>query len=271
MIFAPASDYEQHYNPSQRMKWVLQPGTVVFCDFDGPIVDVSERYYQTYRLSLAETFAQYLTRGERLQLSMLTKEQFWQLKCDRTPDIEIAAQSGLQGEQIDLFLQQVQQIVNRPALLHQDDIQPGVRWALSHLCNRGIQVVLVTLRQQEQVESIVHAAGLAPAFSGIFGAQDEQAAYQNHADHKTALLQDAIADAQRQGWCPGWMIGDTEADVLAGQALNMPTVSLTCGIRSRMYLEQFQPDLIHQNLLSAVHYLLGYRVRATMPAFSYAG
>ena len=25
---------------------------VVFCDFDGPIVDVSERYYQTYRKGL---------------------------------------------------------------------------------------------------------------------------------------------------------------------------------------------------------------------------
>ena len=25
---------------------------VVFCDFDGPIVDVSERYYQTYRQGL---------------------------------------------------------------------------------------------------------------------------------------------------------------------------------------------------------------------------
>ncbi len=270
MTLATAPNDEQ-YPFSQRLKRVLQPGTVVFCDFDGPIVDVSERYYQTYRLSLSETFAQYLARGERPQLSLLTKEQFWQLKCDRTPDIEIAAQSGLRGEQIDLFLQQVQHIVNRPTLLHQDEIQPGVRWALSHLCNRGIQVVLVTLRQQQQVESIVHTAGLAPAFSAIFGAQDEQAAYQNHADHKTVLLSDAIAYAQRRGWRPGWMIGDTEADVLAGQALDIPTVSLTCGIRSRIYLEQFQPDLIHQNLLSAVHYLLGHQVQAAVPALPYAG
>lgn len=271
MTFAPASKYEQYYAVHPWNRRTLDSKTVVFCDFDGPIVDVSERYYQTYRISLTETCAQYLAQGERLTVTPLSKARFWQLKCDRTPDIEIATQSGLHGQQIDVFLQQVQQIVNRPALLHQDEIQPGVRWALSHLCNRGIPVVLVTLRQQQQVEAIVHASGFAPAFKAIFGAQDEQAAYRNHADHKTALLKSAIADAERQGWRPGYMIGDTEADVLAGQALNVPTVSLTCGIRSRLYLEQFRPDLIHQNLLSAVHYLLGYQSRRAIPALSYAG
>jgi phosphoglycolate phosphatase-like HAD superfamily hydrolase len=52
------------------------------------------------------------------------------------------------------------------------------------------------------------------------------------------------------------MIGDTEADILAGQATGVPTIALTCGIRSRRYLQQFDPTLIHTDLLSAMHTLV---------------
>jgi phosphoglycolate phosphatase-like HAD superfamily hydrolase len=52
------------------------------------------------------------------------------------------------------------------------------------------------------------------------------------------------------------MIGDTEADLLAGQAISIPTIALTCGIRSHYYLNQFKPTRIHDDLLAAAHYLL---------------
>jgi phosphoglycolate phosphatase-like HAD superfamily hydrolase len=52
------------------------------------------------------------------------------------------------------------------------------------------------------------------------------------------------------------MIGDTEADLLAGQALSIPTIALTCGIRSHFYLKQFKPTCIHSDLLAATYYLL---------------
>ena len=51
--------------PSGNIK--LMPGfprnfpkpITVFCDFDGPIVDVSDRYYSTYHLALTDTAAFY--------------------------------------------------------------------------------------------------------------------------------------------------------------------------------------------------------------------
>jgi len=232
-----------------------QPLTV-FCDFDGPIVDVSDRYYQTYQLGLAEVQVAYQTTGVTLPIHLLTKKQFWQMKQNRVPDVEIAMRSGLCGEEIDLFLQRVVHIVNQPTLLHQDYLQPGVRRALTMLYAQGARLILVTLRCQHQAIQILNSHGLRSMFSDIWGAQDRDVAYHNHADHKTKLLSEAIASLSDIHPHTAWMVGDTEADILAGQATDIPTIALTCGIRSQTYLKNFEPTRIHSDLLSAAHYLV---------------
>jgi phosphoglycolate phosphatase len=239
----------QSVNQAFHQSFVSQ--LTLFCDFDGPIVDVSDRYYQTYQLGLSEMQALYQQQGTPLPIYSLSKEQFWQMKQERTPDIEIAMRSGLQGLQIEQFLERVKRIVNQPDLLNHDRIQPGVKWALGLLHSQGVKLVLVTLRQQAQAIQLLRDHGLEALFSGIWGASDEDAAYLNQSDHKTLLLQQAAQVFQGEAW----MTGDTEADILAGQSLGIPTIALTCGIRSGSYLQKFQPTRIHADLLSAAHYL----------------
>lgn len=257
-IAAPKLQPPQSYQLQETA--CLSPQLTVFCDFDGPLVDVSNRYYSTYQLGLAHTQAYYQEQGIALPIQVLSKEQFWQMKQGRVADTEIAMRSGLQGKQIDVFLQRVVRIVNQPELLQKDKMQPGVNWALALLHSHGVRLVLVTLRCQCQALQILQNYGLARLFSGIYGTQDAHAAYQNYAEVKTQLLAKAIAEHP----CGGvpitdccWMVGDTEADILAGQALGIPTIALTCGIRSRFYLKQFQPTCIATDLLCAAHYLLG--------------
>ena len=231
----------------------------LFCDFDGPIVDVSERYYSTYQIGLAELQSVYRAAGVTLPVRILSKEQFWSMKQERTPDAEIAMRSGLQGQQIDQFMQRVNRIVNEPALLHQDQLQPGVRWALALLHAQRVRLVLVTLRCQIQATQMLQSYGLDHVFSEIWGTQDASAAYSNQSDHKTQLLEKAIANLSWVNHSPAhaWMIGDTEADILAGKAMSIPTIAVSCGIRSHSYLQKLQPTRIHTDLLSAVHHLVG--------------
>lgn len=255
----------------------------VFCDFDGPIVNVSDRYYNTYQLALADVQAGNPSNGTTLPIHLLSKRHFWHMKQNRVPDVEIAIRSGLRDEQIDLFLSRVIQIVNQPALLHQDFLQPGVRWALSLLHSQGMRLVLVTLRCQEQVDQLLQSYDLAHLFSGVYGTQDCGAAYTNRADQKTQILTEILTNSSNSGQAIAagsgsgntslrspcaWMIGDTEADVLAGQAVGIPTIALTCGIRSRIYLEQLQPTRIHNDLLSAAHYLVGQRNHSVLPCYA---
>lgn len=229
-------------------------GMTVFCDFDGPIVNVSERYYSTYQIALGDLVASYQAQGIILPIQVLSKQQFWQMKQDRVPDVEIAMRSGLQGEQIDSFLRNVCEIVNQPSLLNKDQMQPGVSWALALLHSFGVKLVLVTLRDRTEATQILINYGLARLFSGIYGTDDSQIAYQNYSEAKTQLLSQAIKEHSP---ISAWMVGDTEADILAGQALGIPTIAVTCGIRSSYMLKKFQPTHIHSDLLSVAHYLLG--------------
>lgn len=232
----------------------------VFCDFDGPIMDVSSRYYQAYKIALADTQAQCTGQRTTLFTRPLSKKQFWQMKRVRVRDLEIARRSGLPQEQLHFFLQRVHQIVNQPALLQYDRLQSKARQALLSLHSQGVELVLVTLRRQEQVVCILQNCGLAQLFSHICGTQDEGAAYSNYAELKTQLLTKFLGEQPKRSWrnYSAWMVGDTEADILAGQSLNIPTIALTCGIRSCSYLEKFKPTLIHSDLSNAAGYLLEY-------------
>ena len=229
---------------------------VIFCDFDGPIVDVSDRYYQTYRMALSALQAESSHTGASLALHPLDKQHFWQMKQNRVPDIDIATRSGVPESRFEEFLAQVTQLVNQPRLLHRDRLQPGVRWALSLLHGQGVRLFLVTLRCQEQAEDFLHRHGLDDKFVAIRGMCDRAAAYKNQSDHKIHLLENVMDEHAIAPSEAAWMIGDTEADVLAGQANRISTIALTSGIRSHKYLMQFGPTRIHSDLLSAAHYVV---------------
>jgi phosphoglycolate phosphatase len=247
----------------------------VFCDFDGPIVDVSDRYYSTYYQALTDTarFYSELSAPQSTQIdilqafSVLTKAQFWQMKQNRIPDRDIACQSGLSETQINFFLNRVVEIVNRADLLQQDKIQPGVTWALGLLKSQGTKLILVTLRDRDEAIEILEQSGLRQLFTGIYGTSNSQAAYQNYSEIKTQLLKRAMREHQitAKNLDHSWMIGDTEADVLAGQAMGISTIALTCGIRSHHQLTQLQPTRIETDLLCAAHHLVGMNFLLSSP------
>ncbi len=225
----------------------------MFCDFDGPIVDVSERYYQTYRTGLVAIAQQYRHQLELAYLQPLSKAQFWQMKQNRIADIEIAMRSGLPAVLFDPFMQQVERLVNHPSLLQWDQIQPSAQAALNHFRQSGVRLVLVTLRHPRQVKGFLQAQGLTHLVDEVYGAWDVGAAHANRVAQKCELLTEAIAQQQAQGHLThnSWMVGDTEADVLAGQSAGLSTAAIACGVRSASYLQQLKPTELYGCLLTA--------------------
>lgn len=227
---------------------------VVFCDFDGPVVDVSERYYQTYRKGLLATEEQHQTQaGHIFSLRPLPKAQFWQMKQDRRPDREIAACSGMPEELFGTFMQQVERIVNHPSLLRWDRLQPTANSALAYFRSSKVRLVLVTLRHPRQVQDFLRSQNLEGFVDQIYGIPDIKAAHANRVAQKCELLGEAIAQQQALGYLThrSWMIGDTEADILAGQSHGLATAALSCGIRSEAYLGQLNPSSMFDSLLTA--------------------
>ncbi len=227
---------------------------VVFCDFDGPIVDVSERYYRTYRQGLLaiEALAQ-RESNVHLAIAPLSKSQFWQQKQRRVADSEIALRSGVPAEWFEQYMQQVERLVNHASLLRWDRIQPLAKDALLYLKQSRVRLVLVTLRHSRQVNDFLHEQSLAHLIDDVYGASTANAAHENRVDHKCELLATAIAQQDAKGYSTGgsWMIGDTEADVMAAKAMGLPSAALSCGIRSADYLRSLEPTEIHSELLMA--------------------
>ncbi len=243
-------------------KQVAVPKQVVFCDFDGPIVDVSERYYQTYRqglLAIEQQYGQEHLSSSRstFHIRPLSKAQFWQMKQNRVADLEIALRSGLPTDLFEPFMHRVVQIVNHPSLLRWDCLQPKAQIALNYFRACNMRLVLVTLRHPEQVQEFLQAQGLEHLVAEVYGALDVNAAHANRVEQKQALLSKAIAQQKAQGyltqndWQNSWMIGDTEADVLAAQAMGLPSAALCCGVRSRTYLQNLAPSKMYNCLMTA--------------------
>ncbi|MEM8502085.1 MAG: HAD hydrolase-like protein [Cyanobacteria bacterium P01_D01_bin.1] len=228
---------------------------VVFCDFDGPIVDVSERYYQTYQQGLRSLAAMHKRQTDvELAIAPLSKQQFWQMKQNRTADIEIAIRSGVPSKWFGTFIRQVEKTVNHPSLLLWDKIQPSARAALRYLRQENMRLVLVTLRHPAQVSTFLQDNGLTHLVDEVYGMVDINAAYVNRVERKCELLSGAIAQQKAKGYQThsSWMLGDTEADMFAAKDAGLSTAALTCGVRSEAYLQTLEPTEVHDELLSAV-------------------
>lgn len=236
---------------AQRIRPAQQ---VVFCDFDGPIVDVSERYYRTYLRGLTEISLIYRQEtSTELKLTPLSKQEFWDKKQNRIADLSIALSSGIPEDWFERYMQRVESLVNHASLLSWDRIQPSAKAALMYLKQANMRLVLVTLRQPRQVNAFLKSKGLAHLIDGVYGASSATAAHRNRIEQKKILLEQALTQQRSQGYRTqdSWMVGDTEADVLAAQAVGLPSAALSCGVRSKDYLKTLEPTEIYDELLTA--------------------
>lgn len=246
-------------DPVQSMsgnKTIPSTGITVFCDLDGPLIDVSRRYYKTYKLAIAETQYHYQTLGQTLQLDPISEGRFWRMKRERIPDIDIAARTGFQDEQIEFFLNTVKGLVNQPLLLQEDQLQDWAIESLESLKAAGASLSLVTLRAHDQAIQILKRFGIYHHFDYVRGARDELAAYENYADYKTSILVNLLNTMNLETRDAVWMIGDTEADVKSAQATGIGQIALSCGMRSIEYLQRLEPTCVFDDLSQATQYLM---------------
>lgn len=221
----------------------------VYIDFDGTLSSPHERYYKVYQMVLKVICREYCETGNPLSIRMLTREEFLHMKRSRVPDSEIVTRSGLQKHHIEPFLARVREIVDHPLLGHYDHPIVGATQALIQLKQHDAHLTLVTLRCETHTVQLLERYAWTKFFDEIYGAHGEKP--QNPVEFKTALLSKSLL---RQGkFVPDrtWMIGDTEADILAGKSLGISTIALTSGIRNQDFLSRFNPTRICPNVLSA--------------------
>ncbi|MEH2265490.1 HAD family hydrolase [Nostoc sp.] len=218
-------------------------------DFDGPIIDVSERYYRVYQFCLEKT------RRPNQAVQELPKAEFWQLKRSRIPEKQIALNSGLDEAQAQEFAQLRRQTVHTEAYFNYDTLAPGAVEALLKIQQAGIDLAVMTMRRVRELDYAFKKHDLARFFP-------ENRCYCLSNDYvKTRDIEDkpllmARALQELPPATDTWMVGDTEADITAAKNYDVKVMAVECGIRDRTQLELYHPDLIVKDFSAAVDLVL---------------
>ncbi len=222
----------------------------IFTDFDGPIMDVSERYYQVYLYCLEKI------RQTQQAVITLSKSEFWELKRSQVPEKEIAKLSGFADDQQAIaFVQLRRTTVHTNPYFEYDRLIESAIPALEIAQSAGIDLAVMTMRRRRELEPVLDQYDLRRFFQGdrIFCLDDDYV--------KTGDTQDKPKLMQRaQATLPAveqqWMIGDTEADIIAAQTYHVPVIAVLSGIRNQTQLEKYKPNQVFPDLLASITAIL---------------
>lgn len=221
----------------------------IITDFDGPIVDLADRYYHVYQLCLERV------RQPEQQLEIFTKDKFWTYKRARVPERQIGIESGLSAAQAELFKHTRDRLAHHLEYLPLDSVVPGAIPALERIQAAGIELLVMTLRRTCELNSAFAQYQLDRFFAPHlrYCLADD---YRKQGDikDKTQMMARALRDLKPE--LDTWMLGDTETDILAAKTHGIKVIGVLSGIRDRERLQQYQPDAIVPDLAAAVDLIL---------------
>lgn len=196
----------------------------IFFDLDGPLLDVSDRYYQVYK-----NFC------EKNRIDYLDKKSYWDKKRSRTlinipPDIQKA------------FKKHWWHNIESRAYMKYDQVHDYVYETLECMAFKNI-FILVTLRQNRRLlmEELEHFE-LLPYFHKIVSATPRA-----FRPEENWLIKKNLADELAHDG--GTIVGDTETDILCGKVLNLKTIGVLNGISDLTVMKSFDPDIIIDNVI----------------------
>ncbi len=207
---------------------VINISGIIFLDLDGTLLDTSMRHYKLYRDIL-----------DKKGFTTLPLKKFWQMKRTgkKTGDI---LPEYLSKEFLASFEKEWIEKIEKKSYLQYDELFPGIKEMLSHL-NNEFDLVLVTLRNNtENLHWEIFNLGLNGYFKSIISGEGP----------KKKLIKNYLINNHNGEAC--LIVGDTEEDIKTGVELDIPTICVTCGIRSKEFLESFDPDFCINDLSSIV-------------------
>jgi phosphoglycolate phosphatase len=207
---------------------VVKISGTIFLDLDGTLLDTSWRHYKLYKDILE-------MKSPIDKESVLSKEKFWHMRRIGKKTRDILPES-LPDEIITSFEEEWLQKIEKKSYLRYDETFPWVKNILSDL-SIEFNLILVTLRSStENLHWELSNLNLKNYFKAVISGKGP----------KKNLVENYLTSNHEGKIC--FIIGDTEEDIKTGLELKIPVISVTCGIRSREFLEEFNPDFCIKDL-----------------------
>lgn len=209
----------------------------IFFDLDGPILDVSERYFRVHR-DIVEQLG-----GERID-----KRKYWHLKRDRQSLSALLDWTEITKSE-ETYRAQWLHKIELMKYLQYDTVIHGSKEQLKSLRQRHT-LILVTLRQHRdhldiQLKRFLIRSLFTSVLSASPTAADGWETKQRLIAESGFFTRDAL------------VVGDTEVDIRAGRELGLMTVAVQNGIRNRERLAEEHPDFIIEDINALPQILKG--------------
>ncbi len=208
---------------------------VALIDLDGPVLDVRRRYFRVHTAAA----------DGLLGCRALSAEEYWRAKRERQT---LATILGRPDGHPDLarYAARWRQLIESADQLGLDEIQPGAHDALRRF--RVVpKLVLVTMRSSPSgVEVTLDRLSLRPLVDHV-----------EIIPHSQGSKQPAFTRLGTSDPVATVVIGDTEIDIEAAQALHFRTVAVSNGIRTPQWLAELGADAVVADLGGAADLLLG--------------
>ena len=197
---------------------------ILFFDLDGPIIDVSLRYKILHRDLL-----------ERMGVTPMAPDFYWQRKCRRYTEAAILQEIGA-SELEPLYSRLRLELIEEDDYLKHDCLWPWTIPVLTTLATWQ-PLALVTVRSnRDALERQLTRLDLRRFFRIVLSEPAGDCVDKQKADMiRGYFVQESLPTRGH------WIIGDTEADIGAGQLLGFTTVGICCGIRNKEFLSVMNP------------------------------
>jgi len=203
---------------------------LIFWDLDGPILDVSEKYYYVYR-DILTGFNQ----------RTLTKNEFWNYKRSKKSLFDILSKTNsekLLNKFSELWIKNIETYKYQKL----DRLQNGALEILSKISNDN-ELVMVTLRRNRQrLLEQLDELNLKHYFKSILSSGED---LKPRWKIKFNLINEYLLNSHNHNHM---IIGDTETDIVAGNNLGFYTIGLLCGIRNKKLIDSKPDKLLNETL-----------------------
>jgi phosphoglycolate phosphatase len=197
----------------------------IFFDLDGPILDVSERYYTVYTDLLTQSGC-----------PTISKTEYWDAKRERISESEILART-CPPALIKDYAEKRLSVIENIFYLKLDRVRKDMP-ALLNTLSRYHQLYIVTIRNSTTtLMQQLKYFDLLKYFTDVYSQTNNDGNWIVKYD----FMQDAINDPRS-----AIMVGDTEVDIQAGRKSGILTCGLVCGIRNLEYILKAKPDVIYR-------------------------
>ncbi len=205
---------------------------MIIFDFDGTLVDISQKYHKVY-----STFVR------NLNGIPLPSDVYWAMKRRDASPKDILLASCVNDQTPEALQEFVKDNIEREEYLRLDRLFTSTDFVLNELSIDHVCILVSKRKNKVSFERQVEWLNIKKYFKFIVAAGDT---VNNQATVSGTSKSDAIKSLGIA--LPACIIGDSGMDILTGKSLGIATCAVTTGIRNRPTLQGYCPDFIIEDL-----------------------